>query len=34
MNLVAFLTLELTCYKRYATGLMEKMGGAYSGLMA
>jgi len=27
-------TPELTYYKRYATGPMEKMGGAYSGLMA
>jgi len=34
MNLVAFLTLELTCYERYTTGLMERMGGAYSGSMA
>ena len=30
----AYTTPELTCYKRYATGLMEKMGGAYSGSMA
>jgi hypothetical protein len=30
----AFLIPELTYYKRYATGPMEKMGGAYSGLMA
>jgi hypothetical protein len=34
MNLVAFLILELTCYKRYATGLIEKIGGAYSSSMA
>jgi hypothetical protein len=34
MNPVAFLTLEFTCYKRYATGPMEKMSGAYFGLMA
>jgi hypothetical protein len=26
MNLVAFLIIELTCYKRYATGSMEKKG--------
>ena len=26
MNLVAFLIIELTCYKRYATGSMEKTG--------
>ena len=26
INLVAFLTLELTCYKRYTTGSMEKIG--------
>ena len=30
----AYTTPELTCYKRYATGLIEKMGGAYSGSMA
>ena len=30
----AFPTPELTCYKRYATGPMDKMSGAYFGLMA
>jgi hypothetical protein len=34
MNSSAFLTLELTCYKRYTTGPMDKMSGAYSGSMA
>jgi hypothetical protein len=30
----AFLTPKLTCYKRYMTRLIEKMGDAYSGLIA
>jgi hypothetical protein len=34
MNPSVFLKPELTYYKKYATGPMEKMSGAYSGLMA
>ena len=34
MNPSAFLILESAYYKRYATGLMDKMSGVYSGSMA
>ncbi len=34
MNSSAFLTLESIYYKKYVTGPMDKMSGAYSGSVA